>query len=393
LKGSIQTTGLLLCFAAISGCSNSSKTLETEPEPPAATTSETAILIDDRGLVTISFDGAIAETIEPAVRFAGKLWPSPDRRHTALTVHKGESAYLALVGSDGSYLDLHHLPEGAIYSVAWAPTSDSLLIGFTSSDRNGIAVHTVGPDTLVDVGCSASSQALSWGREDWFVVGDETNHFVVERSGCGTIESVDARKLHEVKFGPHGDRVAYILRELEYNSKSREYRPDSSLYVANAVGTDPVMVAGDRYRPHRPVWSPDAMSLAFDARLPEEPDRRLVSIYDVEAGMSAFLNPGAVDSKSSEWAPHWSPSGDAIAYLHSSKGEAPRVSVRVLSNSFSTTVGDPGEGFAGWLDNGRVILQGAGVTRIVGTDGKESLAFDGAASVITLGGKADRGSD
>ncbi|MFV1981082.1 MAG: TolB family protein, partial [Rhodothermia bacterium] len=373
MKGSRLTTGLFLYFAAISGCSSSSQMQETESGPPDAATSQIAILIDDRGLVARGLDDVVVETIEPAIRFGGTLWHSPDRQGTALIVKRGETSYLALVASDGTYLDLHHLTEEADYSVVWAPTSDSLLIGFRGPYDQGVAIYTVGSGNLADVGCSASNVALSWGRGDWFIVGDQTSQYVVERAGCGTIESVDARKMHEVKFGPNGDRVAYVLRELEYNSKAREYRPDSSLYVANSVGTDPVLVAGDRYRPHRPAWSPDAMSLAFDARLPKDPDRRLVSIYDVEDGRSAFLNPKAVDSKSSEWAPHWSPSGDAIAYQYSSKGKAARVSVRVLSNSSPTTIGEPGERFAGWLDGGRVILQGDGVIRIVDTNGKESL--------------------
>jgi dipeptidyl aminopeptidase/acylaminoacyl peptidase len=225
------------------------------------------------------------------------------------------------------------------------------------------------------------------------VVGDDANHYVVERAGCGTLESLDARKLHEITFGPKGNRVAYVLRELEYDSQSREYRPDSSLYVANSEGTDPVLVAGNKYRPHRPQWSSDAMSLAFDAQLPDEPKRRLVSIYDLETGMSSFLNPKAVDSKSSEWNPQWSPSGSAIAYQHSSKGKPPVVSIRVLANSFSTTIGEDGERFAGWLDDQRIVLQGDGSTRIVGIDGKEAAVIEGAVSVIALRESAVGGSN
>jgi len=394
MKGSRLTAGLFLFLVVISGCSSSSTTRNAETAADESTAaSETLLLIDDHGLVARSFDdvgseatatGQTAEAIEPGIRFGGDAWPSPDGKRTALTVQRGETTHLALVGSDGAYRDLHHVSGEAHYSVAWAPTSDSLLIGFSGPTDRGIAVYVTGSGNVSDVGCAASNLALSWGHGDWFVVGDRDNHYVIERSGCGTIESVDARKFHETAFGPKGDRVAYILRELEYDSEAREYRPDSSLYVASAVGTDPVLVAGDRYRPRRPEWSGDAMSLAFDARLIEDPDRRLISIYDVENGMSAFLNPKAVDSKSSEWAPHWSPSGGAVAYQHSSKGKPPVVSVRVLSNSFSTTVGKTGERFSGWLDDSRVILEGNGGTRIVATNGKELLVVDAPAIVIRL---------
>lgn len=397
MKGSRFTAGLLLSLAIFSGCSSSSATRDADTAMGAnARASETLLLIDDRGLVASSFDEArsgtnvktrTAETLEPGLLFGGDSWPSPDGKRTALTVHRGETTHLALVGSDGTYRDLHNVSGDAHYSVAWAPSSDSLLIGFGNSANHGIAVYAVGPDNLSDVGCSASSLALSWGHGDWFVVGDPDNHYVVERSGCGTIESVDARKFHEVTFGPKGDRVAYILRELVYDSQAREYRPDSSLYVAKAVGTDPVLVAGNRYRPRRPEWSADAMSLAFDARLPENTDRRLISIYDVESGISAFLNPKAVDSKSSEWAPHWSPSGNAIAYQHSPKGKPPVVSVRVLSNSFSSTVGKVGERFSSWLDDDRLILKSELGIRIVRTDGKGTLVLEDATYVIRLSEK------
>jgi hypothetical protein len=389
MKGTRYTAGLLLCIAVISGCSSGSATRETETERAIAPAKgpETAVLIDDRGLILQSFGSDSSNTVQPDIAYGGQRWPAPDQAQVALTVSKGESTYLALVGSDGSYRDVHQSSGDVTYSVVWSPTSDSLLIGFNGQDQRGVDVYSLTAERLTSVGCSASGVALSWGREDWFVVGNHENQYVVERAGCATIESIDARKMHEVTFDTRGDRVSYILRELEYDPQTRQYAPDSSLYVATSVGTDPILVAGNRYRPHRPTWSPNAASLAYDVQLLEHPDRRLISIWDLETGSSAFLNPKAVDSKSSEWAPKWSPSGGSIAYLHSSKGKPAVVSVRNLSDSFSKNVGKDGERLFGWLDDGRLILKSDLGTRIVTTDGKESLLLSPEASVISVGGR------
>lgn len=386
--------GVFVLVVVSYGCSGSSEVRDSSTEAGTLVPyAENVILFDDRGLISYQTGEATSETLEPGVQFGGETWPGPNLFWTALTVKKGESTYLALVGSNGAYRELHGPATAAEYSAVWAPTGDSLLFGFRSVDQSGVSVFSTGSRQTRDVGCSVSDIALSWGQQDWFIVGDGTNHYVVERGNCGTIESIDARKRHEVVFGPVGKRVAYILRELEYDRQDREYRPDSSLYIADAVGTHPVLIAGDRYRPHRPSWRRDGLLLAFDARLLDEPDRRLISIYDVADARSTFLNPEAVDSKLSEWNPKWSPSGGAIAYLQSSNGGQPLVAVRRMSSSFTTTVGAAGERFAGWLDDSRLILRGNGRTRVVGLDGRESAAFDASTAIVSLGDSGSRGSN
>jgi WD40 repeat protein len=285
-------------------------------------------------------------------------------------MEQGGTSVLSLLDPDGSVEEIFQLPEGGTFSLAWAPRGDSLVYGFEGPDGRGIRVYAVGTGTSGDVGCSASSVAYSWGLDDWLVVGDQDNHYVVERSGCGTIESIDARKLHEVAFSPDGARVAYLLRELEYDREARNYQPDSSLYVAHSTGTDPIMVVGDRYKARRATWSPDSKSLAFDARLPEEAHRRLISIYDVEQRQSVFLTPKAVKSDVSQWAASWSPNGQTIAYLEADEGKEPRVMIRDLAGSFSKGIGEAGERFGGWLSENRVVLSSPGKTRVVDREGR-----------------------
>ena len=69
------------------------------------------------------------------------------------------------------------------------------------------------------------------------------------------------------------------------------------------------------------------------------------------------------------------------------------MTVRVLSNSFSTTIGEKGERFAGWLDNNKVVLEGNGKKRIVTIDGEELMVVDGEASIIAIGDSITEGSN
>ena len=394
MKGFGSVAGIFLLGMAISGCSSSSNTRRTSPTAPAAEApATTVLLINEHGLVRYNPDSGSSESIEAGIRFGGLALASPDGSETALTIKRGSSTYLGLLSADGTFREVHYQPDEASYSVAWAPTGDSLFFGFVSSDDRGVAIYSLRPGNLVDVGCRASDTALSWGSEDWFVVGDGTNHHVVERAGCATIETVDARKLHEVVFDATGQRVAYVLRELEYNREANTYRPDSSLYVASSTGSDPLLVAGDRYRPHRPSWSPDGSSLAFDARLPQDHSRRLISIYDLEDGRSAFLNPNSVEGSTSECNARWSPSGEAIAYIRATGVREVSVAVRVLSDSFSSIVGKPGEALVGWLDDDHVIVRGNGSTRVLGIDGDESLVVAASTTVLALGSVGNPGSN
>ena len=375
--------GLVLAPLAWSGCSTSSTTTTGSADsaelPPAG---NQVLIIDDISLVKYDVDTKSAEAVSSPVEFDGFVSHSPDGSRTLLSVRRNADTYLSLVTEDGSLRDLDTRPGQVSYSVAWAPSGDSLIFGFSSTTGRGIRQYDFGSGKTVDVGCSASSIALSWGSANWFLVGNGPSHYVVRRSGCGTIGSVDARKMHEVAFGPDGARVAYVLRQLEYNRPANQYLPDSSLHVSAVNGTDAVLVAGDRYKPHRPSWSPDGKLIAFDARVTEDSPRRLISIYDLEDGRSAFLNPTSVDADIGEWNPHWSPTGHAIAYTRSSGGDEPLVTIRDLAGSHATVVGNAGERVGGWLDERHLILKGSDATRVVNLDGSEAFTLESAARIV-----------
>jgi hypothetical protein len=373
----------VVLLGSLSACSSSSgvRSERSASDQPAAV-DQTVLIVDDRGLMARELGSTTSRSITSELKSVVEFWPSPAGGHTAVAGEGVAGTILGLLEPEGSFSELYRISGSGEFSVVWAPSGDSLMFGFKGSEERGIHMLAIGSESTTDVGCSASSIAHSWGMDDWFVVGDGSNLYVVERTGCGTIESVDARKQHELTFSPDGRRAAYVLRELEYDREAREYRPDSSLYIARSSGADPLLVVGDRYKPRRPVWSPDGTSLAFDAELPDAPGRRLISIYDVEQKQSAFLTPKAVKSKVSQWAPRWSPEGSAVAYLESSKGDSPRIAVRRMAESFSSTVGETAEEFAGWLTDRQIILRGPNFTRIVDVDAKTSYRLDGTLWVV-----------
>lgn len=375
---------ILVLAIGLAGCSSSSSTTSNEitvaPEPDQGSV---ALVINATGLARYSSGTASSEPLEAGLTFAGLASRAPSSDAVAIAVQRGETTSLSLIGADGSRREIHQQDGQTSYTVAWAPTGDSLVFGYRSATGRGIGYYALTSGNTIDVGCSASDRALSWGYSDWFLVANDQNHYVIDRNGCDTVESTDSRKFHEVTFDQSGKQMAYILRELEYDRTTRQYRPDSSLHVSSTTGQSSKLVVGDRYKPHRPDWSPDGASLSFDARLLDEPTRRLISIYDVAARRSAFLNPTAVEGDLSEWGAVWSPSGEAIAYMQSNGGSSV-VAVRAFSETFSAVIGHPDETIVGWLDAERIVLTGPSSTRIVSSDGSQSIDLEAGVAVIGL---------
>ncbi|HEY5564651.1 MAG TPA: hypothetical protein VIL33_03610 [Rhodothermia bacterium] len=372
----------LLSCLLIAGCASSAPAPTPEPEPAPARAKYGLLMIDGSGIVGISDVGAVPETIQTGLTFAGLYSPRSGAKDVVISVRNGSATQLALLAADGSFRTIHEHPGLTTYTLAWSPEGE-LAFGYSSAAGKGIGIHEPDGDTK-DVGCSASSRALGWAASDRLVVADEENRYVVAASGCSTISRVDSRKMHEVAFNPRRPLVAYVLRELEYDRAARQYVPDSSLYVAEPNGSNPRLVAGNRYRPHRPSWSADGTELAFDARIPDRPDRRLISVYDVDRGASAFLNPESIEAPVSEWDARWSPGSSSIAYMQKYADGAPGLVVRPMNGSFTALVSEPGERFARWIDDNHLVVTNGTVERLVSTDGTTSILGPAGATILRL---------
>jgi len=364
----------------VAGCASSASERANEAEPDATAAGPSMYVAGNGGVSLMSASGETSRIVRPGETFGGLYVPAANGRDVVLTLETSSSLRLALLSAGGSFRTIHEGGRKTSYTVAWS-SNGNLAFGFEGSRGRGI--RTVGSDGSVkDVGCSASSHALGWASPEKLVVGDANNYYVVGVNGCTTIRRVDARKMHEMAFNPMHPTVPYIRRELDYDRKARQYVPDSSLYLAGVDGSNPSLIAGDRYKPRRPSWSPDGLELAFDARIPDQPHRRLISVYDAERGSSAFLNPSAVGGLSSEWDAHWSPGGSRVAYMQRSGDDAGFVVVRSMHDSFVTVVSESGERFARWIDDSHLVVTDGTRDRVVSTDGKTSVEGPEGAAIL-----------
>lgn len=379
-RPSLRAFPLYVVCLLVAGCASTASESTPELDPTAGMSGMSLYVAGENGLSTMTGSPAEGRIIQPNVTFGGLYVPAASSHDVALTLQSGASWQLALLSTDGSLRTVFENEGKTDYSVAWS--SDGIL-AFGYSSARGQGIRIVGSDGVVkDVGCSASSRALGWASADRLVVGNEDNNYVVATKDCTTISRVDARKMHEMAFNPTHPTVAYVLRELAYDRKARQYVPDSSLYVAGVDGSNPSLIVGDRYKPHRPSWSPDGMEIAFDARIPDQPKRRLISIYDADGGSAAFLNPSALNTSVSEWDAHWSPSGTNIAYLQKTGSDLPTVTVRPMNGSFVTAVGESGERFARWIDDSLLVVSNGKRERIVSVDGKTSVDGPEGATIL-----------
>ena len=316
--------------------------------------------------------------------YGGVHAASPSGRYVAVGLAWPDSAQLVLVDAHtGARSTLHRGPATTVYTPAWAPDVDALVFGHyvPSGDamgRGGIATAAL-DGTVRDAGCSASKRALAWLPDGPLLVSDGANLYVVEAEGCRTLNALDARRLHEVTVSPDGLRMAYIYRELNYDRASRAYVPDSTLYIADVTGENAVEVAGDRYRAHRPAWSPDGRVLAFDVAPQEHPDARSISLYDLDTGQATYLVPPDETGGTQDTRALWSPDGRYLAFTRTDRAtgsSSPMVysfEELLLRTAASGDLERPAA--TGWAGAETLVLRGAATTLLAPMSTSDPIAL------------------
>ncbi len=273
--------------------------VETAPEGPAIH----VIAARDGGLVyRILRTGE--ETLLPGGNRLEQALPAPQGHALALwTIGPDSSRVHVLDRRTGASRPLWDGPVDERISLAWSPDGRRLVVGHhtgsaTNMGPGGIVrVDVTSSDTplsfggVTDVGCSASKVVLAVRPDGSLLVRGSDNLYVVEADGCATLQTIDARRMHQITPSPDGHHLAYIFRELVYNRQARAYEPDSTLYVSSLDDAEPVKVIGDRYAPRNPVWSPDGAQLGYDVRPPDGDGRRTVSSWTVADGQSGYIVP------------------------------------------------------------------------------------------------------
>ena len=218
---------------------------------------------------------------------------SPDG--TQVLFAAGEPADLWVVNADGT--GLLRLTESAdwsldYYSASWSP--DGTLIAY--SDDPGLWIMNPdgsGKTLLSDLGAYDISWAPDGDRILFTgydpVVCCDLYMWVISKDGTGLAKLTDQFVYRKAQWSPTGTQIAYLLDG-----------PD--LWVMNADGTDPTLVATDAWRIS---WAPDGSLIAFAGQgletvRPDGSDRRQVvdMIIDPDNGY-----------------PYWSPGASTIAFV------------------------------------------------------------------------------
>ncbi len=249
---------------------------------------------------------------------------SPDGAYIAIALTAESDSRLLLI--DAATRGTSVLNSGRadlVYTGVWSPSGEEFVYGYyqpaVANDRpilgqGDIKMVSLANSDIVRLGCSASRAVVAWPRDDELIVRSTDNLYRISTEGCATLETIDIRRWHTITGSPDGSHIAYIYRELAFNRDTREYEPDSALYVIPSTGGDGVKVVGDRYRPRNMAWSPDGSEIAFDVRVHPDSEKRAISVYILAADESTYLSP-PTESGPSQSRPGWGPEGSFVSFV------------------------------------------------------------------------------
>ncbi|MDE2997117.1 MAG: hypothetical protein OXT73_10345 [Bacteroidota bacterium] len=348
----------VLLLLLLSGCAASEPLAELPDEsatPASPLDGFTSVIAADTEVTVRQADGASTRLDVPGD--ASFVSASPDGSWAVVGLDGGLVAF----SRDGSTTRvLESGTESLSYTGAWSRDGARFHYGFyvPAGDAMGagnIKTWNIAADSLTPVGCSASKAVLSALPDGSLLVRNTDNIYQVEADGCGTIRSVDARKLYHVSASPDGEHLAYILRDLVYNRERRAYEPDSTLYIESTAGSDPVKVIGDKYSPRNISWSRDGSELLYDVAPPSEEANRTVSVYSVAEGRSAYVIPpgGSEDMTHGQF----SPSGDHVLFKSAAGDGSSDWQVKMAGSQFSQAL--PVENVASlyWIDDRHILVR------------------------------------
>jgi hypothetical protein len=280
---------------------------------------------------------------------------APTRNAVAFTYATPDSVHLAryTLGHD-RIEEVDARAQPATYSIGWHPERNAFAYGVytpTADGNRGPGTIRIAEDgTTRSVGCSASTEVLAWLPDAQLAVRNDDNLYLVAADGCATEATLDIRRHYHMTYDASRTRMAYIYRTLEYNREADAYQPDSTLYVSNAAGSQETRLFGDDRAPRHATWAPNTPELA--ASVLEDGQRRLV-VYSVESDETTFLVPPATAPAGAQQHPHWSPTGDAVAFTLASDNRL-QAAVRQAG---STDLLQPATGPVwGWVDAQTLVV-------------------------------------
>jgi len=236
-----------------------------------------------------------------------------------------ELTYVDMTSGASRILHVGRAP--LVYTGAWSPDEQSFAFGYfvpiEGAGRSNIGAGEImvlnrNSGRLQKAGCLSSQAVISWPVASTLVVRNNDNMYGVSPSDCTTQTTVDIRKWHSLTPSPDGQKIAYILRDLAYNKDSREYEPDSMLYVVPAGEEGGTLVVGERYRPRNVAWSASSSELAFDVLENLDEEKRVIFVYQIAEDTRFVLNDPSPSSPS-ESHPGYYGGSNTVYYLANGK--------------------------------------------------------------------------
>jgi len=316
-----------------------------------------------------------------SVRFVSS---APDQ--SAVVASVGGS--LIAVPRDGATINVLESGDASrVYTGAWSQDASRFHFGFYEPAGDGMGAGGIRTwdrpaDEIRNVGCSASKVVLAELASGSLLVRNVDNIFEVDADGCGTIRSVDARKMHHVTVSPDGTHLAYILRELVFNREDRAYEPDSTLYLEPTTGGEAVKVIGDKYAPRNLSWRPDGSELLYDVGPPGGEAQRAISVYTLSDSRSSYVLPP--NSTTAATQALMSPGGQHVLFRQSSTDGMSDWQVKTTGSNFAQSIPMPAGGVtaAYWLDGNRLLIRTEAGSSLVSVAGSTPALTDLDASVV-----------
>jgi Tol biopolymer transport system component len=255
--------------------------------------------------------------------------PSRTPRVGAVQVTNGRLAFtrrlpaqwnVFTIDPDGT--DEQHVTHGPRdYSTSWSPDGSKIVV-----DReNGLTVMDADGSNEVVIADAAEGSFPSWSPDGSKILfaqaaGESMTVDVGEISLLSSahlfVANADGVDAHQLTSGPYVDDQGVWSPDGSHIVFRRFGADERGLYVMNADGSDPVLVApgSAEYPPYAPAWSPDGSRIAFTMN-----SRRGAAIYVMNADGSGLV-PLTAGEPNFDAEPAWSPDGTLIAFSREISG-------------------------------------------------------------------------
>lgn len=380
--------GLAGAGLLVTGCSSSSQTSDASSDESATTQSAGPTLsllytTADETLVLHDARTDTARTLVSGAAHNGVRARSASGRYLAFSYTTADSSHLALLDLRTQTMQaVDRRPASATYSLAWHARDDRLAFAYYEPAASGVRgpgnVFVATPDGATrDVGCRAAREVLHWLPDGSLATRNDDKLYLVAPGDCATRAAADAAKIREATYDPGGDHLAYIYRELTYDSEANEYTPDSSLFLSDGRGQNAEKLFGPERRVRTLRWAPEGGELAFETRV-EASGQRQIAVHDAAADRTVFLTPP--DQVSADQVrPNWSPDASYVAFTRR-RAETSTAAVRVEGQT--RALGPVDGAVWGWLDERTVVVPGPDSLRVTSIDGQTRSTYPAPATLI-----------